>query len=74
MFCMCAYIYIVQIFKQVVGQVEMSEFLKHVHVLDDRDFVVCQIQHFKFEQAVQALNHLYAVEWQIYKTRLIIIY
>lgn len=41
------YIYVVQIFKAVVCKVEMSEFLKHVHVFNDRDFVVGQIQYFK---------------------------
>lgn len=40
----------------------MSEFLKHVHVFNDRDFVVCQIQYFKLLQTVQALDYLYAVE------------
>lgn len=59
--------------KQVVRQVEMSEFLKHVHVFDDRDFVVSQIQYFKLLQTVQAHNYLYAVEWQIYRTQLVII-
>lgn len=40
----------------------MSEFLKHVHVFNDRDFVVGQIQYFKLQQTLQALNCLYAVE------------
>lgn len=47
----------------------MSEFLKYAHVFNDGDFVVSQIQYFKFLQAVQALNHPYAVEWQIYRTQ-----
>lgn len=69
---MYAYFYIVEILEQVVRQVEMSEFLKHVHVFNDRHFVVCQIQHFELLQAFQALNHLYVVEWQIYWTQLVI--
>lgn len=51
----------------------MSEFVKHVHVFNDWHLVVGQIQYFKLLQAFQALNHLYAVEWQIYRTQLVII-
>lgn len=51
----------------------MSEFLKHVHVFDDGDFVVCQIQYFELLQAVQALNYPNAVEWQIYWTQVVMV-
>ena len=54
--------YVVQLSKAVVCKAEMSELLKCVHVFNDRNLIVGQIQQFQLPQRPQTLNFLYAVE------------
>lgn len=54
--------YIVQLFDEVVCNAEVSEFLKFIHVFNDRDSVVGQIQHFKLLKRLQTFNFPYSVE------------
>lgn len=61
-------VYIVQLFYTIICDVEMSEFLKWVHVFDDRDFIVGQFQHFKLPQRIQTFNFLDAVVGHIWRT------
>ena len=62
LFSAIKYSHIVQLTNEVVCNEEISEVLKSVHVLNERDSVVGQIQHFKLLQRLQTLNFLDPVE------------